>query len=77
MTNKLLEIGAELDRESCTWLEENHPLLFDAIELAVIRDVSPAEIRMYVLRQVGGERTGIANRCEGAARHLIAQKMGA
>lgn len=71
---ELLEIGAELDRESCTWLQESWPDLFDAIELAVIRNVSPEQIRVFVVQKVGGERMGIANRVEAAARYLWAQK---
>ncbi len=73
--NKLLELGAELDKESATWLEENQPALWDALEVSVIRGASPEEIRAFVLRKVGGERTGIANRVEAAARHLAGQRV--
>lgn len=68
------ELGAELDRESCEWLQTAAPLIFDALEVAIIRGASPEEARAFVLRRVGGERTGIANRVEAAARHLMGQK---
>lgn len=73
--NKLLELGDELDRESASWLEENQPLLWDALEVAVIRGATPEEIRAFVLRRVGSDRSALATRCEAAARFLVGAKV--
>ena len=73
MTNKLLELGDELDRESAEWLQETHPLIFDALEVGVIRGATPEEIRIMVLRRVGTDRLALATRCEAASRFLISK----
>ena len=77
MTNKLLELGNALDRESAAWVEANLPEIWDALEVAVIRGASAEEIRAYVVRWSQGERSALAVRIEQAARWLIAQKVGA
>lgn len=77
MSTKLAELGHELDRESADWLQENLPRIFDSIELAVIRGEAPETIRAYVMRQAGGHREALAQRCEATARYLYEQKVKA
>ncbi len=73
MSSKLFELGHELDRESCDYLQANYPALFDTLEVAVIRGATPEEIRAFVLRRVGIDRQALATRCEAAARFLVGQ----
>lgn len=75
MTNKLPELGDELDRESCEWLQETHPLIFEALKVGVIRGATPEEVRAFVRRRWWDER--LVKTCEAAARWLlIGQKTG-
>ena len=67
-TNNLQQLAKVLDAESYEWLAAHHPTIADAVEASVGAGATPAEIRLFVLRQTG--RIEIALRCEAAARHV-------
>jgi hypothetical protein len=64
-------LAAALDRVSWQWLQDNHPLLAEALELAVAGGAMPAEVRRFVMMHTG--RYELALRCEQAARWLGAE----
>jgi hypothetical protein len=75
--NMFVDLGNELDKESATWLEDNCPALWDALEVAIIRGATAEEARAFVVRHAGIHREALARRIEAAARWLIGQKVGA
>ena len=66
--DRLTSIGKALDEISWEWLSDNYPVLATAVEEAVKLNVTPDEVRRYVMWHV--DRYEIALRCEQAARHL-------
>lgn len=64
----LPRIGRALDEISWQWINDNHPLLAEAIEDEVSHGATPRQIRRYVVRQT--QRYELALRCEQAARFL-------
>jgi hypothetical protein len=60
--------------ESYEYLESYNPYLLDAVEVAVSRGMTPAEIGKSMRRMVGSDRLPIALRCEQAAAHVVAQQ---
>ena len=57
-----------LDEESWSWLEEQHPNLAEAVQVAVDRGARPGQIKRRVLMRT--DRYELALRCELAARWL-------
>ncbi len=60
-------IDVALDRISYYWMVDNHPDLAEAIEDAIDKGTSSAEIRRYV--QARTYRVELALRAEQAGRH--------
>lgn len=67
---KFTELGTELDREGYEWLVENYPAIATAVEVSVGRGATPEGVRRFVLERLGPERSGLAIRCQSAARYL-------
>lgn len=59
-----------LDAESWAWLEEQHPVLAEAVQVAIGHSAKPDQIKRRVLSRTG--RWELARRCELAARWLVA-----
>jgi predicted outer membrane protein len=72
MLDQFVELGTELDKESYEWLVLNHPTVADALEIHVKRGATPDQLKAFVLRRCGANRTEFAIRCEAAGRHIIA-----
>lgn len=68
MKAALTELGEVLDEVSWAWLSDNHPELAGAVERAVQNEVSPEEIRRFVMQHT--RRHELALRCEQAARYI-------
>ncbi len=71
MPDQFLELGHELDKESYEWLVLNHTKIADALELHVQRGATPEQLKAFVLRRAGANRSEFALRCEAAGRHLL------
>ena len=63
-------LGAELDRESWDYLQENYPSIADAIQSIARKGATPDQFRAYVIRYYGINRIELAKRIESAVRHL-------
>lgn len=71
MSNKIKPLGLvteALDEISYDWLYDTHPVLAEAIDIAVRQGITPREIRAHVMTQT--QRIELALRCEQAARHI-------
>ena len=71
---QLNELGSDLDQESWSWLDVNHPTIADSVALSVNRGATPDDIYKFVVRRLGSHRADFARRCEAAARHLESVK---
>jgi len=69
----LKELGKQLDAESYDWLNSHYSDLLEATEVAIINGQSPESIKHYILRETGGLRSELAQRCYQAARHIKRQ----
>jgi hypothetical protein len=75
MTDELFpELGQQLDAESWDWLQTNHSNIADSVAAAVKRGATPDNVRRFVLRRCGSHRQELAQRCQNAARHLLAMR---
>lgn len=74
MTVKLNKLGAALDKQSYEWLLEANEDIAAAVAAEVDAGVSPDAIRRYILAHVGPDRSGLAARCQSAARYLHGTK---
>ncbi len=74
MSDKFAELANELDRESYSWLVDNHAGIATAIEAAVQRGATPEAVRRLVIERCGYNRIELARRCENAARFLDSVK---
>jgi len=68
------EITAAIDADSLDWLQDNAPLLANAVAAEVKHGRTPDQIRRHVLAQVGLHRLALAIRCEQAARAMVAER---
>jgi hypothetical protein len=69
-------LGALLDEEAWDWLYRAFPPIADEIERLVKKGKSPEAIAAFVVRRSGVNREDLARRCEGAARHQYAERLG-
>lgn len=74
MSKKLPKLGAAFDRQSWEYIQDNDEEIAAALAAEVADGATPEVIRRFILANVGGDRTGIAARCESAARHLERMK---
>jgi len=65
----LTGIAEALNQMSWQWLNDNCPNLAEALAVAVDRDVTPEDVRRFVMHTT--ERRELALRCEQAARWLV------
>jgi hypothetical protein len=63
-------VEAAINEDSWNYLQDAWPEMAAAVAKEVQRGVQPDEIRRYVLRKVGEQRSPIALRCAQAAAHL-------
>lgn len=70
MTNALQPLQAAIDADAYDWLSQHAPGYISAIDKALQQGSNPAQIRWFVQSQVGADRTGLALRCEQAARYM-------
>lgn len=77
MSKVLSKLGAAFDRGDWQWLLDNHEDIADMLREEVREGAAPDEIRRFILSQVSPERTGMAARCENAARYLHSLKASA
>jgi hypothetical protein len=71
MAQKYDALDRALDAESWAWLEEQHPVIADAVQVSIERGAEPDAIKRRVLMRTG--RWELALRCELAARWLVDQ----
>jgi hypothetical protein len=71
-TQPMPTLQQALDAESYEWLAGTHPGILGAIEREVAGGRTPAQVKLFVLRQTG--RFEIAMRCEQVARHILASE---
>lgn len=74
MTTKFSRLGSALDKQSYQWLLDADMEIAAAVEAEVATGASPDDIRRFILAHVGPDRSGLAQRCQSAARYLHAQK---
>jgi hypothetical protein len=67
-------LGKALDRQSYEWLLEADQDIANAVAAEVKSGASPDEIRRFILVHVGPDRSGLAARCQSAARYLESTK---
>jgi hypothetical protein len=65
------DLDAAIDAESWEWLQNDSPIMADALESEVKRGHQPDEIRQRSMRLT--QRPALALRLEQAARHLRRQ----
>lgn len=59
-----------IDADAFEWLSHYSPIYLSAIEAELARGWTPEQIRNFMLRHVGPDRSGLALRAEQAARYL-------
>lgn len=74
MTKQLSKLGAALDRQSWQWLQDAAPDIAEALEAEVMAGADPEMVRRYIVNYAGDNRTGLADRCQSAARYLTSQQ---
>lgn len=72
MSNALHALQGAIDEDAYDYLSQYAPAYAAAITSALRGGSTPAQIRQFVLAQVGPDRSGLAKRCEQAARWLVA-----
>ena len=60
-----------IDLDAYEWLSHHAPIYLEAIEVEMSRGMTPEQIRNFMLRNVGPERSGLALRLEQASRHIL------
>lgn len=65
---ELPHLAAAFNAESWQWLQDNAPLLADALAAEVRQNATPEQVRLFAVRVTG--RREIALRLEQAAAHL-------
>jgi len=68
---ELPHLAAAFNAESWQWLQDNAPLLADALAAEVRQNATPEQVRAFAVRATG--RQEIARRLEQAAAHLAGQ----
>lgn len=64
----LQPVGAALDRWAWQRLQDSHPILAGALEVAIAQGAQPSEVRRYVIEHT--HQTELAGFVEQAARWL-------
>jgi hypothetical protein len=76
MSDDFEGLGALLDEDAWNWLYRMNPEVADEIEKLVKKGKTPQAISAFVVRRSGVNREDLARRCEGAARHKYAERLG-
>lgn len=74
MSKQLSKLGAALDHQSWQWLMDADAEIAEAVAAEVEAGASPDAIKRFILNHVGADRSGLAARCQSAARFLAAKQ---
>lgn len=68
------EMSDAVNHDGYEYLQANAPYYLSAIEAAVIKGATPAEIKAYMSRLVGPDRQAMVKRCVQAAGYILKQQ---